>query len=113
MVRYLYIIGKGEFEISLDYLVAKEKEAKKDDLVAILRPQKNKAASNSSGPVKQNQNQKQTKTQNLVVLGPGNLLGLEDIASISPHSYSAKCVSQTGTILKIDVEKFHTVVKMI
>ena len=111
MVRYLYIIGKGEFEISIKSHESQEKEAKKVDLVNILRPQQNKAASNPAGPVRQNQTQ--TKTQNLVVMGPGNLLGLEDIARISPHSYSAKCVSQTGTILKIDVEKFNTVVKII
>lgn len=55
MVRYLYIIGKGEFEISIKSQVGQEKEAKKGDLVAILRPQNNKAASNPSGPVKQNQ----------------------------------------------------------
>ena len=87
MVRYLYIIGKVEFEISIKSQVGQEKEAKKGELVAILRPQPNKAASNPSGPVRQNQ--VQTKTQNLVVMGPGNLLGLEDIARISPHSYSA------------------------
>ena len=52
MVRYLYIIGKGEFEISIKSQVGQEKEAKKGDLVAILRPQNNKAASNPSGPVK-------------------------------------------------------------
>ena len=46
-------------------------------------------------------------------MGPGNLLGLEDIARISPHSYSAKCISQTGTILKIDTEKLNGVVKVI
>ena len=43
-------------------------------------------------------------------MGPGNILGLEDIARIKPHSYSAKCVSHTGTILKMDVEKFHQVI---
>lgn len=57
--------------------------------------------------------QTKTKTQKIVVMGPGNLLGLEDIARISAHSYEAKCVSQTGTILKIDVEKFSQVVKYI
>lgn len=46
-------------------------------------------------------------------MGPGNILGLEDIARISPHSYSAKCVSQTGMILRMDVEKFYTVIKHI
>ena len=46
-------------------------------------------------------------------MGPGKMLGLEDIARISEHSYEAKCVSQTGTILKIDVEKFNHVVKYI
>ena len=44
-------------------------------------------------------------------MGPGNILGLEDIARISAHSYGAKCVSQTGTILKMDVDKFNQVVK--
>ena len=54
MVRYLYIIGKGEFEISIKSHESQEKEAKKVDLVNILRPQQNKAASNPAGPVRQN-----------------------------------------------------------
>ena len=43
-------------------------------------------------------------------MGPGNILGLEDVARIAPHSYSVKCVKD-GTLLSIDVEKFHTVMK--
>lgn len=48
-----------------------------------------------------------------MVVGPGNILGLEDIARLSPHSYSAMCVSQHGVILQIDVDKFHQVIKHI
>lgn len=46
-------------------------------------------------------------------MGPGKMLGLEDIARLSKHSYTAKCVSQTGTILKMDVDKFHIALKHI
>ena len=53
-------------------------------------------------------------TKKIVVMGPGNMLGLEDIARLSPHSYSVRCVSQTGVILQIDAERhFHQVVKHI
>ena len=51
--------------------------------------------------------------QKIVVMGPGNMLGLEDIARISAHSYSARCVSSTGVLMQIDVEKFHNVIKHI
>ena len=46
----------------------------------------------------------------IVVMGPGNILGLEDVARIAPHSYSVRCVKD-GVLLSIDVEKFHTVMK--
>lgn len=91
MVRFLYVIGKGEFEISIKSHVAQDEEPKPSDLIGYLRPQHCHAASQSQSAVKQNQTQ--TKTDNLVVMGPGNLLGLEDIARISAHSYSAKCIS--------------------
>ena len=52
MARYLYIIGKGEFEISIKTQVGQEKEAKPGDLIGFLRPQQCQAVSNPSGPVK-------------------------------------------------------------
>ena len=39
MVHYLYVIGKGEFEITIKTLVSKEKEeASTSELVGFLRP---------------------------------------------------------------------------
>ena len=46
-------------------------------------------------------------------MGPGKMLGIEDIARLSGHCYEAKCVSQTGTILKIDVDKLYNIIKII
>ena len=79
-------------------------------LVGFLRPG-DKAAPSTSAPVRNNNFQ--TITHKIVVVGPGNMLGLEDIARITPHSYSVKCVSQSGIILCLDVEKFHQVIKHI
>ena len=59
------------------------------------------------------QTTQQIVTQKIVTVGPGYMLGLEDIARISPHSYSARCISQTGIIMQMEVEKFHQVVKHI
>jgi CRP-like cAMP-binding protein len=52
-------------------------------------------------------------TQKIVVLGTGNFLALEDIARISPHSYTVKCVSSVGTLILMEVEKFHSVIRHI
>lgn len=65
----------------------------------------------STGPVKKSNTE--FVNQRIVVMGPGNLLALEDIARMQEHSYSAKCVSQTGTILMIEVDKFHQIIKHI
>ena len=48
-----------------------------------------------------------------MVCGPGTMLGLDDIASLQNHSYSVKCVTPTGTILKIDLDRFYGVIKHI
>ena len=54
MVKYLYIIALGEFEISIRTLEEKKKEADKDQLVGFLRPSMNAAVSSNScaAPVK-------------------------------------------------------------
>ena len=48
-----------------------------------------------------------------MVCGAGTMLALEDIARMQGHSYSVKCVTPTGTILMMDVDKFHGVTKHI
>ena len=52
MAHYLYVIGKGEFEISIKSIEKVEKEPVKTDLVGFLRPVKCHAATKASGPVK-------------------------------------------------------------
>ena len=52
-------------------------------------------------------------TQKIMVCGPGTLLGLNDIASLQSHSYSVKCITPTGTILKMDLDRFMGVIKHI
>lgn len=52
MVRYLYIIGKGEFEITIKTLVDKQIDTGTQKLIPFLRPSDNNAPINS-GPVKQ------------------------------------------------------------
>ena len=61
MARYLYIIGKGEFEISIKTQIGQKKEAQPNDLVGYLRPQQSQTTSSSTtGPVKQNQTMTKT-----------------------------------------------------
>ena len=52
-------------------------------------------------------------TQRILVVGPGNFLGLEDLARLKPHSYSVRCVSTTGVIILLEPEKFNSIVKHI
>ena len=40
-------------------------------------------------------------------------MALEDVARIKPHSYSARCVSSTGVIILMEVNKFNAVVRHI
>ena len=114
MVRNLYIIAKGEFEITIkvheDNLINEEDKDPKE-LIGFLRPGNSKLSTSTAPPVKQTD--MKTRIRKIIVVGPGNLLGLEDIAGISPHTYGARCVSQTGIILKMDVEKFHPVIRHI
>lgn len=110
MVKNLYLIAKGEFEISIKTLIDKKQEEGSGQYLNYLRPEQVKQAS-SPGPVKQQT--QQTFNQKIVVMGQGNILAMEDIARISPHSYSAKCVSSQGVILALDVEKFHAHLKHI
>ena len=41
------------------------------------------------------------------------MLALEDIARMQNHSYSAQCITPTGTVLMMEVDKFHGVIKHI
>lgn len=95
MVRYVYIIGKGEFEITIKTFDTSNDEdeiEKSKNIIGFLRPANSKVInSQQSGKVKINQTQ--LKEQKCVVMGPGKMLGLEDIARLGPHSYSARCVS--------------------
>ena len=113
MVKYLYIIGRGEFEVTIrtqENVNTEEEDIDDQKIIGFLRPAESKIVScTQNGSVKANQNNQ--VVNKIVLLGPGNMLGLEDIARISPHSYSVKCVSQTGTILKMEVDKFHNFIK--
>ena len=110
MVRYLYLIARGEFEITIKSFVDKQVETGPAQLVSFLRPGDTPAPT-QTGPVKQSS--QQLISQKILVVGPGNMLGLEDIARIQPHSYSVRCVSQTGILLLMEVENFHSVIKHI
>jgi len=75
--HHLYIIAGGEFEITIKTILDKPIQADTSQLVSFLRPQTS-VVPTTAGSVK-NSN-KLTKTQKIVVVGPGNLLALEDIA---------------------------------
>ena len=94
MVKFIYVIAKGEFEITIKTLEPKKNEQETQQIVGLLRPKTNNIeASNTSCAAPVKPNQMLVRSQSIVVVGPGNMLGLEDIARITPHSYTAKCVS--------------------
>lgn len=105
MVKHLYIVANGQFEISIKTFEDRETDDGQQHLLGFLRPAGDPLGATSSPPVRQSA--AQTKQQRIMVVGNGNLLGLEDIARIQPHSYSVSCESQKGVLLKIDVERFH------
>ena len=115
MVKHVYIVGKGEFEVSIKTLDGKgageEEELEDSQIIGYLRPGDSKIVQ-SNGPVKGSSNMRYVEHK-ITVVGPGNILALEDLARHQPHSYSVKCVSHTGTVLIMDVERFHQVVKHI
>ena len=47
----------------------------------------------------------------MTIMGKGNILALEDIARLEPHSYSVKCVSQEGMLLMIEKGQFQNNVR--
>ena len=51
------------------------------------------------------------EVKKIAIMGRGNILGLEDIARMIPYSYSVKCESQNGLLLKIEVSKFQSMIK--
>ena len=102
MVRQLYIIGAGEFEISIKTPEDRQEEADSQQLIGYLnRPSttgqpnaenqnegrssqlKQQPVMPSSSGTKQGSQAQQYVSQKIVVVGPGNMLGLEDIARMS------------------------------
>ena len=48
-----------------------------------------------------------TKHHSLVVLGPGQAISLDDATEMCNNSYSVKCVSTTGVVMRIEVKRWH------
>ena len=90
----------------------KKEKDNSQKLVSFLRP--GTTASKGASIVSTAKQVGQTlNTQRILVVGPGNFLGLEDLARLKPHSYSVRCVSTTGVIILLEPEKFNSIVKHI